>query len=52
MGDLCLADGPNGLTCTRHDDDHDTHVAYLKVNGQLQHVEWFACNAIGEPDDD
>lgn len=49
--ETCRADGPHGLTCTRHGTDHDTHTAYERVNGQLYHVQWHATNANGDPVD-
>lgn len=45
----CDADGPGDLICTRHQTDHDAHVTYRQVNGQLQRIEWFACDTNGEP---
>lgn len=45
----CRSKGPHGLTCTRMDEHSDGHVAYERVDGDLNRVEWWEVNAIGEP---
>ena len=37
------------IECTRTIPEHETHTAYVTIDGQLTHVSWFACNPIGEP---
>ena len=51
MSDLiqCGKTGPGGVECTRTTAGHETHTAYVKIDGQLTHVSWFDCNPIGEP---
>ena len=45
----CEAIGPFGLECSRTENHDDAHTSYRKVEGQMYHIEWFKCNAIGEP---
>jgi len=52
QSEQCGSKGPRGLVCTRHQAEHDTHVTYQQVYGQLQRIEWFACNPNGEPKND
>jgi len=49
MSGQCGKRGPGGAECTRYGTDHDRHAAYVRIDGELNRVGWFACNPIGEP---